>query len=332
MDEYPIKIIRRRNLPPMLQEIPQPPPQLYVRGDIDWLGNAGASGTRGENDPKILCVVGSRRATSYGQMACEQLIAGLAGHNIVIVSGLALGIDSIAHRAALKAGLKTIAIPGSGLEWREIYPKVHYALAQEILESGGALVSPFPPNFTAAKYSFPQRNRIMAGLAHAVLVVEAREKSGTLITARLATEYNRDVGIVPGSIFSENSDGPHLLMRLGAAPICKSADLLELLRIETDTETENLAAENLLGTKNGTTAPKNVASKKIFNISHFAEKNNALGKNEKFIAKILKSPLTFDELVEQSKLSAQEVNIALSSLEIMKLVTIRGGIITPNIF
>lgn len=322
-DEYPIKIIRRRNLPPMLQEIPQPPPQLYVRGEIDWLNDG--NGARGDYDPKILCVVGSRRATSYGQMACEQLIAGLAGHNIVIVSGLALGIDSIAHRAALKTGLKTIAIPGSGLEWREIYPKVHYTLAQEILERGGALVSPFPPNFTAAKYSFPQRNRVMAGLSHAVLVVEAREKSGTLITARLATEYNRDVGIVPGSIFSENSDGPHLLMKLGGTPICKSADLLELLRIEADAETENLPSGNAI------TTLKNGVPKKIFNISHFADKINSFGENEKLLAKILRSALTFDELVEQSKLSAQEVNIALSGLEIMKLVTIRGGIITPNL-
>lgn len=324
-DEYPIKIIRRRNLPPMLQEIPQPPPQLYVRGEIDWLNSSGDAPS---DAPKILCVVGARRTTSYGQMACEQLIAGLAGHNIVIVSGLALGIDSIAHRAALKAGLKTIAIPGSGLEWREIYPKVHYALAREILENGGALVSPFPPNFTAAKYSFPQRNRVMAGLSHAVLVVEAREKSGTLITARLATEYNRDVGIIPGSIFSENSEGPHLLMRLGATPICRSADLFELLRI--DIETENLPEGNLAA---GNRNAKNraVKSKKIFDISHFAEKNNALGKNEKLLAKILKSALTFDELVEHSKLSAQEVNIALSSLEIMKLVTIRGGIVTPNL-
>ena len=297
-----IKIINgSRNLPLLLREIPRPPNRLYYRGDFLSL----VSERHEENSPKFLCVVGSRHPTNYGQTACEHLIAGLAGHNIVIVSGLAFGIDSIAHRAALKAGLKTIAVPGSGLDWNENYPKNHFGLAQEIIENDGALVSPFAPQFKAAYYSFPERNRIMAGLSHATLVVEAREKSGTLITSKLATEYNRDVGAVPGSIFSENSFGSHMLIHLGAMPICNTDDLLQLLGIKTENKQLDFLSKNL------------------------DEKN--LDKNERLIAKILKSPLTLDELVEHSGLSMQEINIALSGLEIMKLVTIRGGIVTPNL-
>ena len=120
---------------------------------------------------------------------------------------LLLGIDSIAHRSALDAGLKTIAVPGSGLDDDALYPREHLQLAREIVEKGGALVSEYEPDFKATTWSFPRRNRIMAGLSKAVLVVEAERPSGTLITARLALDYGRDVFAVPGSIFSETSRG-----------------------------------------------------------------------------------------------------------------------------
>lgn len=203
--------------PPLLTEINDPPKSLWVQGELppyEW---------------KWLAVVGSRALSRYGQEACEKLIAGLAGYPIVIVSGLALGADACAHRAALAAGLPTVAVPGSGLDPSVLYPRTNTPLAREIIASGGALLSEFEPKFRATTWSFPQRNRIMAGLSHATFVIEAGIKSGTLITSRLATEYNRDVFALPGSIFSTHSEGPHMLIRLGATPITKSEDILEAL-------------------------------------------------------------------------------------------------------
>ncbi len=206
--------------PKLLREISDPPEKLFIRGNIDPL-----------QDPhiKILCVVGSRKYSNYGKEVVEKLIAGLRGYNICIVSGLALGIDSIAHRAALEAGLYTIAFPGSGLNEDILYPALHKRLAEEIVESGGALLSEFEMGQIAAPWTFPKRNRLMAGISHATLVIEAELKSGTLITSKYATDYNRDVGAVPGNIFSPLSTGPHMLIRLGATPITCVDDLLELL-------------------------------------------------------------------------------------------------------
>ncbi|MBI5400541.1 MAG: DNA-protecting protein DprA [Candidatus Yonathbacteria bacterium] len=213
---YEIKMLSREDLPPALLEIPQVPEMLYVAGELP--------------DPTqyyYLAVVGSRKYTSYGREACERIIKGLAGYPICIVSGLAMGIDGIAHRAALDAGLRTVAIPGSGLDPSVIYPRTHLNLAREIVENGGALISEFEQTFRAAPWTFPQRNRIMAGITQGTLVVEAEEKSGTLITARLATEYNRNVFTVPGPIFSATSKGTNNLLRQGATPITSTKDLLE---------------------------------------------------------------------------------------------------------
>lgn len=212
--------------PRRLREISDPPKKLYVQGALP------------PDDRKWLAVVGSRKYTPYGKEACESLIAGLSGFPIVIVSGLALGIDAIAHHAALGAALSCVAVPGSGLDRKVLYPSTNHRLADEILKTGGALVSEFEPDFAATAWSFPQRNRIMAGLSDAVLVIEAEEKSGTLITSKLAIEYNRDVLTVPGSIFSSSSAGPHMLLRLGATPITSSKDLLEALGFASGQKTE----------------------------------------------------------------------------------------------
>ena len=182
------------DFPPLLREIPQSPKQLYVRGtlpsfDVPWLA-----------------VVGSRACTAYGERALKYLIEGLRGYPVVIVSGLAYGIDALAHKAAMDAGLATVAVPGSGLDWDVLYPRAHVGLAREILASGGALLSEFNPDMRATDYSFPQRNRIMAGLCRATLVIEAKEKSGSLITAKLAAEYNRDLLVVPGSILAPRAE------------------------------------------------------------------------------------------------------------------------------
>ncbi|MCK9344521.1 MAG: DNA-processing protein DprA [Candidatus Pacebacteria bacterium] len=213
---YTISTLSKDEFPPALLEIPQPPKNLFVAGELP--------------DPTqfyYLAVVGSRKYTNYGREAVERIIAGLTGYPICIVSGLAMGIDGIAHRAALDAGLPTVAVPGSGLDPAVIYPRTHVNLAREIVANGGALLSEYEPDFRATTWSFPQRNRIMAGLCQGVLVVEAEEKSGTLITARLATEYSRNVFTVPGPIFSATSKGTNSLLRQGAAPITCAKDLLE---------------------------------------------------------------------------------------------------------
>ena len=221
--ENNIQKLNPREFPELLKEITDPPKQLFIRGTFP-----------NEKENKFLCVVGSRKYTPYGKEACRKIIEGLAGYPIVIVSGLAIGIDSVAHKTALEVGLKTIAVPGSGLDDSVLYPSMNKILAKNILEKNGALISEFEPTFKATPWSFPQRNRIMAGMSNAVLVIEAEKISGTLITSRLATEYNRDVLTIPGSIFSKNSEGPHMLLRTGATPITCAGDVLIALNIESE--------------------------------------------------------------------------------------------------
>ena len=172
------------------------------------------------------------------------MIGGLAGYPIGIISGLALGIDSLAHEAALEHGLYTVAVPGSGLDDSVIYPASHKRLAHRIVESGGGLLSEFEPTLAAAKWTFTQRNRIMAGMCHATLLIEAAEKSGTLITARMAADYNRELLVVPGSIFTKTSAGTHQFLKLGATPITDALDILSVLGI-TPEETSTLPLPEL---------------------------------------------------------------------------------------
>lgn len=218
--DFPIKELTKSDFPKLLLEIPQPPKQLNYRGVLP------------PRDMKLLAVVGSRKYTEYGKDAVEYLISGLRGHNIGIVSGLALGIDSLAHEATLKHGLYTLAIPGGGLSDGAIYPSSHKPLAKKILASGGGLLSEYDKDFRATTWSFPQRNRLVAGIAHATLVIEAGEKSGSLITARLTTDYNRELLVVPGSIFGDNSKGTHQFLKLGATPVTEPADILNVFNIE----------------------------------------------------------------------------------------------------
>ena len=266
---------------PQLTEIPNPPTHLYLEGSLP------------SDDHIYLTVVGSRRVSPYGRDAVTHLVGALAGYPVVIVSGLALGVDGLAHRAALDAGLPTIAVPGSGLSRTILYPRTHVGLADHILSSGGGLLSEFEPDTAAAPYTFPQRNRIMAGLARAVLIIEAEELSGTLITARLATEYNRDVLIVPGSIFSQQSKGVHQLLRLGATPITKSDDLVEALGLENKTA--------ILGTQH-------------------------LPPIEAFILELLNvKPRSHEELLDKTNLSTQELSASLTTMELKGFVTESAG-------
>jgi len=205
--------------PPQLKEIPQPPKQLQFLGQLP------------PAHFKLLTVVGSRKYTNYGKQIVDHIFSGLRGQPVGIVSGLALGIDGLAHETALKYNLYTLAIPGSGLGESVLYPAQNRPLAKQILDAGGGLLSEYNANQKAAKWTFPRRNRIVAGISHATLLIEAAEKSGTLITARLATDYNRDVLVVPGSIFSKNHEGIHQFLKLGATPVTNAAEVLEALGV-----------------------------------------------------------------------------------------------------
>ena len=274
--------------PPQLLEIPEPPEQLYIRGVLP------------PENAILLAVVGSRKYSNYGKDVCEELIAGLAGFPIAIVSGLALGIDGIAHKAALKAGLATIAIPGSGLNDDVIYPATHFGLAQEILAAGGALLSEFEPDFRAAQWAFPKRNRIMAGLCRAVLIIEAEERSGTLITARLALDYNRDVFVVPNSIFAEGSKGSNRLIRGGAMPVLSAEDILNELGFDPSSSIER-----------GPTS---------LNLDSCSD-------DEKKVIAFLSEPLSRDELIRALKIPTHEANALLSTMEIKGLIKEEMGMI-----
>jgi DNA processing protein len=218
---FPIQDVQPGQFPPLFAEIPEPPKTLNYRGVLP------------PTDMKLLTIVGSRQYTSYGKQVVDELVAGLRGYNIGIVSGLALGIDSLAHEAALKNDLYTLVIPGGGIDDSVLYPASHKKLAHRILEAGGCLLSEFEPAFKATKWSFPMRNRLQAGISHATLLIEAAEKSGTLITARLATDYNRELLVVPGSIFSKQHAGIHQFLKLGATPVTCAADILQELKIDT---------------------------------------------------------------------------------------------------
>ena len=199
--------------PPLLREIPDPPPFLYVNGTLD-----GAASK--------LAIVGSRNATAYGISSAKRLSINLASLGFTIVSGMALGIDTAAHEGALQGGGKTIAVLGSGLE--RVYPAENRNLFHRISENG-AVVSEFPLATAPEAYNFPARNRVISGLSLGTVVVEATRKSGSLITARLAAEQNREVFAVPGSIRSFKSMGTHTLIKQGAKLVENAQDILEEL-------------------------------------------------------------------------------------------------------
>ncbi len=288
-DQSKIRELDKKSFLPQLLEIPQPPKKLFLLGSLP------------DPETKFLTIVGSRKFSNYGREACENIIAGLQGYNISIVSGLALGTDTIAHNAALTAGLHTIAIPGSGLDPKVIYPRTNFQLAKKIVDSGGALLSEFEPDFRATRWSFPQRNRIMAGLADAVLITESTKKSGTLITARMAVDYNKTVLAIPGSIFSESSKGANRLLARGAMPVMESADILEALNIEQEEKSE----------KNTRVIECTAQEAKIL--------------------ELLNEPTPRDNLIRQAKLSAEKANSLFSILEIKGLIKEVGGKIYRDI-
>jgi DNA processing protein len=268
----------------LLAELPDKPARLSIRGELP------------SGEFTYLCVVGSRNASPYSRRSCASLIAGLAQYPVAIVSGLAMGIDAEAHKAALDVGLPTIAVLPSGLEDSIMYPSMNRPLGARILARGGALLSENVNDFKAQLYSFAQRNRIMAGMSKATLVIQAGEKSGTLITARLALDYNREVLAIPHELGSERGMGTNKLLRDGATLVRNSDDILESLGIRKHDE----APEQQ-------TLPTDLSSIELKVIEALTES------------------LVRDELIERAELCAQDANVALSMLLIRGLITERLG-------
>jgi DNA processing protein len=268
------------NYPPLLKEIYSPPVILYVKGN----GRLCAKNN--------LAIVGTRKNSVYSQRILENFLPDLVKH-FTIVSGLALGVDAIAHQETLKNGGKTLAVLGSGLDF--IYPRSNQYLAEKIIQNGGSLISEYPLGTEPFKQHFPARNRLIAGLSLGTLIVEAPLKSGALITAAFSLEQNREVFAVPGSVFSDKSQGANQLIQLGAKSV--------------------LSANNILET---------------FNLDLTKNKNKIILKpitaEEKNICALLSTePVHLDKIVAKSKLETSAVNATLINLELKGIVKNLGG-------
>ncbi|OFW02131.1 MAG: DNA protecting protein DprA [Acidobacteria bacterium RIFCSPLOWO2_12_FULL_59_11] len=281
--------IREADYPPLLKEIFDPPLVLYVRGELALL-----------RAPAV-AVVGTRRTTPYGRAMAERLAADLASRGLVIISGLARGVDAVAHRATLDIGGKTVAVLGNGAD--VIYPSENKKLFDRIVEQG-AIVSEFPLGSFPAPQNFPIRNRIISGLSLGVVVVEAAQHSGALITARLAMEQNREVFAIPGSLTNPCSWGPHVLIKQGAKLVQDWQDVVEELPAE--------VRQQLFASSDATKPPEGA--------SLFAE---SLSEQERAIYNLLKveEAIHLDEILDAlPQLSSSEVLVSLLELEFKNLV------------
>ena len=276
-----VRILLKNELPLALKETPAPPEVLYVKGEMP------------AETQSHLAVVGTRRYSTYGREACANIIEGLKGHPFVIVSGLAKGIDSFSHEASLKNNLKTIAVLGSGISLRALFPKENKRLAEKIANGGGAILSEYPYEMKANVNTFPQRNRIIAGLSKATFVVEAKEKSGALITANYALDYNREIFALPGSIFSENSRGTNNLIKNGALAVSSAFDIL-----------------NAFGIESGNSLPAEIED---------------LSDIERNVLTAMSEPILKDALVRKLGMNASEVIPTLTLLEMKGLIKDAGG-------
>jgi DNA processing protein len=223
--------LNANGFPEVLTHIPDPPKKLYILGDL--------GPTLGQ---PALAVVGSRRVTPYGRGVTDELVRAVAQQGVVIISGLALGVDAIAHQAALAVGGKTIAVLGCGLD--KPYPATNRQLARRILQQGGALVSEYPEGTPPLQHHFIARNRLVSGLADGVLIAEAAAKSGTLHTAAFALDQGKAVMAVPGNVTSELSKGTNNLIRAGASPITQPQDILDVLGIGEQLQLHEVLAAN----------------------------------------------------------------------------------------
>ncbi len=267
--------------PRLLREISQPPPVLYFRGEIM------------PEDELAVAIVGTRRVSAYGRQVAENLAGALARNQVSVVSGLARGTDAVAHQATLRAGGRTLAVLGSGVD--RIYPPEHRKLAEEIVESG-AVLSDYPPGTPPESSNFPPRNRIIAGLSLATVVIEAGETSGALITASFAADQGRDVLALPGNITSPNSIGTNRLIQSGARPLLKPEDVLEALNIQQ------------------------------VNVRRVARKILPADENEAQILAVLSTnAMAIDEISFLSGLPIDKVSATLAMMELKGLVGNSGG-------
>ena len=281
MDEIKTITIKDKSYPKLLKEIKDAPEILYVRGKI-------------LSEDSFFAVVGTRMASSYGKQIALEIAGELAEAGLTIVSGLAPGIDTFAHTAAVERNKRTIAVLGTGLDEKSIYPQSNLKLAQRILETGGCLISEYPPGTPGSKFTFPQRNRIISGLSLGVLIVEAKQKSGALITANWAKKQGRKIFAVPGSVHSLNSKGPHYLIKAGAKLVENANDILKELNL-----------------------PK---------ITRPGRVEKGENEEENLILEALKEEaLYIDKIIEKTKLSAQKVASLLAVLEINGKVKNLGG-------
>jgi len=226
--------IEDKNYPQLLKKIKKAPKILYYKGKIY---------------PNEICfaIVGTRRFSSYGKETTIKIARELSESNVIIVSGLAPGVDTFAHTTAVEQKKRTIAVLGTGLDRKSIYPKENIQLSEKILEAGGCLISEYPPGTSGSRFTFPERNRIISGLSQGVLVIEAKIKSGSLITANYGFAQNRKVFAIPGPIYALNSQGPHFLIKKGAKLVDNANDVLQELDLPTLEQIHNKAqeAENL---------------------------------------------------------------------------------------
>ena len=280
MDEIKTVSIADKNYPKFLKKIKNAPAVIYYRGELN-------------PSEQCFAIVGTRMFSPYGKQVALEIAGDLAEAGLIIVSGLAPGIDTFAHQAAVERGKRTIAVLGTGLDEKSIYPQSNLKLAEKILETGGALISEYPPGTRGSKFTFPSRNRIISGLSLGVLVVEAKQKSGALITANYGFEQNRKVFAVPGPIHSSNSRGCHYLIKKGAKLVENANDILKEL---------NLPLKEL---------------------SSFYEGEN---EDENLILNVLREEvLDIDKIIEKTKLSAAKVASTLAILEIKGKVRNLGG-------
>lgn len=283
MKKFEIVKSAQKKYPKLLKEIPDPPESIYFRGSLP-----------DEAKPKI-AIVGTRKATRYGLESAKNLARDLSYSGVQIISGLAIGIDTAAHRGAIEGETPTFAVLGSGVD--NVQPTQNTRLAEKIIvEHGGGIISEYEPTYPASKKTFPERNRIVAGLCEATIVIEAPEKSGALITARLASEYNRDVGALPGETISINSLGTNALIKNGACLIRSSEDVLEMLGIFKD---KKLKLDNL------------------DNIS-------------KDVLQLLDKPTTAQTIAESIDSSPIEVMQKLSELELSGIIINKEGVFYKN--
>lgn len=267
--------------PHRLQEIDQPPPVLYVRGKLV------------EADEWAVAIVGTRRVTNYGKQVTEQLARALAQSGITVVSGLARGTDSIAHQTALNAGGRTIAVLGSGVD--NLYPPENRRLAEDMMQRG-AVISDYALGTQPEAANFPPRNRIISGLAMAVVVIEASQQSGALITADFAAEQGREVFAVPGSIYAPQSHGTNRLIQQGARPMLNPQDVLEVLNL--NRVTQHREARAIL--------PTNDLEARLLTL-------------------IRDEALHVDEISVQTQLPVKDITAALTMMELKGMVRQMGG-------